>query len=95
MWQAYIGIVSQRGLEVFRLEDSDSLRFLPQRARPGHAGCFWTVLPDDVAVHIKQSLRRGQARTAWELVMREARDLGPLFASDAELADATDSCHHA
>jgi hypothetical protein len=97
MWQAYVGIVSQRGLEVFCLEDPHVLRFFLRRARriPGRAGCFWTVLADDAAARIRQSLRQGQTRAAWELVQCEARELGPLFPSDGESADATNSCHHA
>ena len=97
MWQAYVGIVSQRGLEVFCREDPHVFRFLLRRARriPGRAGCFWTVLAHDRAALIQRSLREGQNGAALALVQRDARELGPMLPSDTEPADAVNSVHHA
>jgi hypothetical protein len=90
MWQAYVGIVSQRGLEVFCLEDPDTVRFLWRRVRriSGRAGCVWTVIAADDAARVHTALCQGQARAACEILLRSARDLGPLFPSDTEPADA-------
>lgn len=95
MWQAYVGIVSnERGLEVFCLDDPANQRLLwsrfGHRPRP-RAGCFWAVLADDSAERVWRSLRRGRARAAWELLQRDARELGTLLPSDHEPAKMFDS----
>ena len=97
MWQAYVGIISQRGLEVFCPEHPETARFLWRRAKRlhGRSVCFWTVISDDSVVEIRDTMRRGCTHAACELLQTTARDLGFLLPSDEEPADSTTSQHHA
>ena len=96
MWQAYVGIVSQRGLEVFCPEQPETALFLRRRAQRLRRGaaCFWTVIADDSAAEIYEALRRGCSRAACELLQVTAREFGFLLPSDDEPAEGTKSNHH-
>jgi len=52
MWQAFVGIVSRQGLEVFCPEHPQTVRFLQRRVERtrGQAVCFWSVAPAKAAV---------------------------------------------
>jgi hypothetical protein len=86
MLQAYVGIVSRRGIEVFCLEHPETQRFLFRRARRsgGHAACFWCVLADDAAKHVRITLRFGQPQRAFDFLQMNARDIGLLTVDDEQ-----------
>jgi hypothetical protein len=91
MLQAYIGIVSRRGLEVFCPEHPQTMRFLRQRARRerGRVACCWSVLPREVAEPIRIALLHGQPWDALDLMQEQAFDCGvmlPWEDEDDELA---------
>lgn len=94
MWQAYVGIISQRGLEVFCPEYPETARFLRRRANRlrGGALLFWAVIAEDSAAEIHAAVRQGFLRAACELLKTKARELGMLL-PDEELTDATNSHH--
>jgi len=86
MLQAYVGIVSRRGIEVFCPEYPGTVRFLFRRARRTRGGtaCFWCVLADEAAKHVRTTLRFGQPQRAFEFLQTNARDIGLLPADDDE-----------
>jgi hypothetical protein len=91
MLQAYVGIVSQRGIEVFCPEHPDTMRFLARRARRqrGRTACFWSVLPDDAVSRVRTTLRLGQPRSAFEILQVSARDIGLIPLDDTEHSGRT------
>ena len=80
MLQAFIGIVSHRGIEVFCPEDPATVRFLWRRAQRerGRAACFWSVIPSEAVELIEATLNLGLAREALDLLQQLARDYGFL-----------------
>jgi hypothetical protein len=86
MWQAYVGIVSRQGLEVFCPEHTQTVRFLWQRVRRqrGQAACFWSVVPDEAAAQVRAALHLGRPRTALHVLQSTARDWGHLLSPDAD-----------
>ena len=58
MLQAFVGIVSQQGIEVFCLEDPATVRFLWRRAQRerGRAACFWSVIPSEAVELIEATV---------------------------------------
>jgi hypothetical protein len=86
MLQAYIGIVSHRGLEAFWPESPHTVRFISHRAKRIHRGaaCFWTVIPVNAAVHIQEALNGGQTEAALEVIRDTAREIGGLLPFDDE-----------
>jgi hypothetical protein len=81
MLQAFVGIVSQRGIEVFCPEDPATIRFLWRRAQRerGRAACFWSVLSSEAVELIEATLNQGQLREALDLLQQLARDYGILI----------------
>jgi hypothetical protein len=80
MLQAYVGIVSQQGIELFCPEDPATVRFLwrrVQRAR-GRSACFWSVLSDETVKLIQTTLNFGHPQEALDLLQQSARDYGFL-----------------
>lgn len=86
MLQAYIGIVSRRGLEVFCPEHPQTMRFLWQRARRerGRVACYWSVLSPEVAEPIRGALLLGQPWDALDLLQQQSYDCGLLFPCDGD-----------
>jgi hypothetical protein len=80
MLQAFIGIVSQRGIELLCPEDAATERFLWRRAQRerGRAACFWSVIPSEVVELIKDALTCGLPGDALNLLQQQARDYGFL-----------------
>ena len=78
MLQAYVGIVSPSGIELFCPEDPATVRFLWRRVRrhPGRAACFWSVLPSDAVELVQAALLQGFPRHALDLIQQQARDYG-------------------
>ena len=84
--QAYVGIVSRQGLELFCPEHPQTVRFLCRRAKrePERLACFWSVLPDEAVGHIRAALRDGHSADALRLVQQQARECGLLSTADDE-----------
>jgi len=80
MLQAYVGIVSPRGIELFCPEDPATVRFLWRRVerQPGRSACFWSVLPREAVELVQTALLQGLSRYALDLVQQQARDYGYL-----------------
>jgi len=79
---AFVGIVTNRGLELYYREGEHTARFLIARLRrfqhPG-ACCVWFVMDavfDDV---LDALLRAGHPDGAWALVQDAAREYGPVL----------------
>jgi hypothetical protein len=83
MLQAYIGIVSRRGLELF-CPDPQTVRFLWRRARRerGRVACYWSVLSAEVAEPIRIALLLGQPWDALDRMQQQAYDCGLLLPWD-------------
>lgn len=95
MLQAFIGIVSQHGIELFCPEDPATERFLwrrAQRAR-GRAACFWSVIPSEAVELIEVALRLGLPGEALKLLQQQARDYGFLVPSRDESTPPHAACH--
>lgn len=78
MLQSYVGIISQRGLEVFCSETPDAVQFLRRRAarNPSHKVCFWSIVPDDAVQQVQSALRQGRFADALSLVEQHSREYG-------------------
>ncbi len=81
MLQAYVGIVSQRGIELFCSEDPDTIRILWSRVKRagGLSACFWSVVSNEAADLIKTALKLDHRREALDLLQQSARDYGFLI----------------
>ena len=92
MLQAYVGIVSRQGLEIFTPENPQTVRFLSRRAQreAGRVACFWSVVPDDTAGQIHAALRQGRGGEALALLQHQARDYGFLLPCDDVEPSATE-----
>lgn len=84
MLQAFVGIVSRRGLEVFCPEDPDTVQFLWRRARrtPERTACFWSVISDDAAACVQHVLQSGGPEIALAFLQQSVRESGPLLPGD-------------
>lgn len=80
MLQAYVGIVSQRGIELFCPEDPDTIRFLSRRVQraQGRSACFWSVLSGEAVQIIQATLNLSHPQEALDLLQQLARDYGFL-----------------
>jgi hypothetical protein len=97
MLQAFVGIVSRRGLEVFCPEHPDTVQFLWRRARrtPGRTACFWSVIPDDAAVCVQNAMRTVGPEVAFGFLQQSVREMGTLLPSDMEtIAHSAGSQEH-
>ncbi|MDZ4683587.1 MAG: hypothetical protein SH850_00775 [Planctomycetaceae bacterium] len=89
MLQAYVGIVSRQGLEVFCPEHPQTVRFLQRRVERtrGQAVCFWSVVPDDAADQVRTALRCGERQLALHLLQQATRDGGSLLPTPDDAVD--------
>ena len=96
MLQAYVGIISRRGLELFCPEDPATVRFLWRRVKrePGRIACFWSVIPDEVVEHILAALQLGRSRDALILMQQHAREYGSLIPCEDESTPIPIHCDH-
>jgi hypothetical protein len=84
MLQAYLGIVSPHGLEVFCPEHPQTSRFLRRRVRRTYGrtlGC-WAVIEAEAAACVELTLRSGLTQVALEYLLQTAHDFGFLPAED-------------
>lgn len=83
MLQAYVGILSQRGVEAVWPEGPHSARFLARRIRRERSvACFWTVISDDAAADLQDALITGDSIAALEMLQSTAHDFGIMLPSD-------------
>ena len=84
MLQAFVGIVSQRGLELFCPEHPDTVQFLWRRARRsrGIAACFWSVIPDDAAASVQNALHFVGPDVALAYLQQTVQRIGPLLPTE-------------
>lgn len=89
MLQAFVGIISRNGLEVFCPEHPETVRFLCRRARreSGRVACIWSVLPHEALALVDEALRRAQFAEALVLAVQHARDYGLLIPTDDDEAN--------
>jgi hypothetical protein len=89
MLQAYVGIITRRGLEVFCPEYPQTVRFLQRRVERtrGHALCFWSVAADEAVAQVQAALRCGEPRAALRLLEQATRAGGPLLPFQSETTD--------
>lgn len=95
MLQAFVGIVSQQGIELFCPEDPATVRFLWRRVQRerGRAFCFWSVIPSEAVQRIQAVLALGLSREALDLLQQLARDYGFLVPDHEEPAPCHAACH--
>ena len=81
MMQAFVGIVSQRGIELFYPEDPATVRFLWRRVQrqKGRVACFWSVLPSDAAMSIQAAIALGWNCEALAMLQQHSRDYGRIL----------------
>jgi hypothetical protein len=86
MLQAFVGIVSQQGIEVFCPEDPATVRFLWRRVQRerGRTACFWSVIPSEAVELIESTLNLGLTHEALDLLQQLAHDYGFLVPSCEE-----------
>ena len=96
MFQAYVGLVSRRGLELFCPEHPQTMRFLWRRVKreQGRVACFWSVIPTDVVDPILATLELGRSRDALQLMHQHAREYGSLIPCEEEAASIPVSFDH-
>lgn len=82
MIDAYVGMISRRGLECFVPETEHAALFLLRRAMRSSAAptvCCWAVLRREDAARIQQLLRNRNSADALAMLHNTARSLGTLL----------------
>jgi hypothetical protein len=95
MLQAYVGIVSCNGIELFCPEDPATVRFLWRRVQrhPYRVACFWSVLPSDAVELVEAALLQGFPQHALDLIQQQARDYGFLTTPDGDESTSRSAAH--
>lgn len=80
MLEAYVGIISHRGLEVLFRENPRTMRLLWNRSlrTRRRTACIWTVLPKHVGGKIHDAIRCGSPSTAMRYLCESSREMGRL-----------------
>ena len=94
MLRAFVGVISQRGIEVFCAEDAATVRFLWRRVlrERGRSACFWSVIPSDAVELIEVTLNLGMSQVALHIMQNLAREYGLLTPGHEEAADGRAAC---
>lgn len=82
MNRAYIGIVTQRGLEAYYREGEHTAHFLLARLRrcsQPQACCIWFVMDDAFDAVLVELLAAGHPDGAWGFVQDAAREFGMVL----------------
>ena len=74
MLDSFIGTFDQQGLRTFKSE-TDQTRAYIERRRHGR---FWAVLDRSVVPSINQAIAKGDSRSALQIVLQKARDIGSI-----------------
>jgi hypothetical protein len=87
MLDSYIGIVSQRGIELLCPEDPAAMRFLCRRVKrePQRVASFWVVANADVANAMRAAIKARYFQAALVLLHQHARDYGYLLPEEDEV----------
>jgi hypothetical protein len=93
MLQAYVGIISQRGIEVLYSDDPNVLQFLWRRVRrqQNRLVCFWVVVPSEVGRAMLVAVSAQYRQFAWQLLQQHAFDYGSVVPDEDELSNACSS----
>jgi len=87
MLQAFVGIMSPKGIENFYPEDPTTVHFLWRRVerQKGRVTCFWSVLPSEAAVVIEAAVALGWNQEALCMLQQHSREYGRIvpFRDDA------------
>jgi hypothetical protein len=86
MLEAYVGIVSQRGIELLCPEHPTTIRFLWRRVQrePERIACFWMVAPVEGARIVQTAVCAHYPQVAWQLLLQRAHDYGCLVPDHEE-----------
>lgn len=78
MMKSFVGIVSQRGIELLCSEDPATVQFLWRRAKrqKGKVACVWAVLPSETADLIQMEIALGWKREGLDHLQQQAREYG-------------------
>ena len=79
MLNAYVGIVSRDGLNVFHVERTDTVRRVRHSAGAGMGMGFWAVIPEAEAQVVRFLLGEGEQDSALQYLDRSAREIGRLL----------------
>lgn len=74
MLDSFIGTIDQQGLRTFKSETNQPRSFIERRRQ----GRFWAVLDSSVVPSINQAIAKGDSRTALQIVLQQARDIGSI-----------------
>lgn len=74
MLDSFIGTIDQRGLRSFKSETNQAATFVERRRQ----GRFWAVLDRSFVPSINQAIAKGDSRTALQIVLQQARDIGSI-----------------
>lgn len=94
MLQAFVGIVSPRGIEVFCPEDAATVRFLRRRVQRerGRSACFWSVVPNEAVELIEVAINLGMPQEALHVMQHLAHEYGLLVPGHEDAAEARAAC---
>lgn len=91
MLNAYAGIISDHGLEVFVPETDHALCFLLRRVTRktnSNQVCFWAVMEPSAALAVRSCVASGRYRDALFVLQTLAGRMGPVWPEDSEPADS-------
>ena len=74
MLDSFIGTFDQQGLRSFRSETNQTRAFVERRRH----GRFWAVLDRSVVPSINLAIAKGDSRSALQIVLQQARDIGSI-----------------
>lgn len=74
MLDSFIGTFDQQGLRTFKSETDQTRAFIERRRH----GRFWAVLDRSVVPSINQAIAKGDSRSALQIVLQQARDIGSI-----------------
>jgi hypothetical protein len=81
MRNCFVGIISPRGLESLVPETDHAVPFLARRAyrrRPTEAVCYWAVMEDSAAEHVRRQLLRHHNEDAFLALRALAEHFGTI-----------------
>ena len=87
MNQAYVGIITGRGLQVIYRENDHLLRFLGRRVyrkQPYRGVCCWAVIPEETAEFIERQTQLGESRLALKTLQEHALHGGSILPDTGE-----------
>ena len=74
MLDSFIGTFDQRGLRTLKSETNQTRAFVERRRH----GRFWAVLDRSVVQSINLAIAKGDSRSALQIVLQQARDIGSI-----------------